>query len=391
MTNQQKAKNCKCKCICNCECEENINIVCYTNIEDNDNTITCLSTLSIMCNTTTICNGNNSSDDNEVSYNNIDNDIKNAIKYNKQISDKLHMIICISNPCQYMRRYRLAQDFKERMEKENDVILYIVELVYDLPGKIPQKHYITDSDNPRHLQLSTKTSPLWHKENMWNLGVALLPSDWKCVAFCDADISFENPHFAQDTLKVLNGTRDIVQMYSHCLDLNANLDAMSIFSSFGYQFSNNRKYTRTGLNFWHPGYNVAMTREAYEQINGLYMHSILGSGDHNLFLCLLGNGTSSIMSNVSEGYKRSILCYQDKCKGLRIGYVNGIIKHYFHGTKKNRQYSERWKILVKHQYDPYKHIETDCQGLLVPSKECPSELLDDIMLYFESRNEDELI
>ena len=134
-----------------------------------------------------------------------------------------------------------------------------------------------------------------------------------------------------------------------------------------------------------------MTREAYEQINGLYMHSILGSGDHNLFLCLLGNGTSSIMSNVSEGYKRSILCYQDKCKGLRIGYVNGIIKHYFHGTKKNRQYSERWKILVKHQYDPYKHIETDCQGLLVPSKECPSELLDDIMLYFESRNEDELI
>jgi hypothetical protein len=344
-----------------------------------------------MCNTTTICNGNNSSDDNEVSYNNIDNDIKNAIKYNKQISDKLHMIICISNPCQYMRRYRLAQDFKERMEKENDVILYIVELVYDLPGKIPQKHYITDSDNPRHLQLSTKTSPLWHKENMWNLGVALLPSDWKCVAFCDADISFENPHFAQDTLKVLNGTRDIVQMYSHCLDLNANLDAMSIFSSFGYQFSNNRKYTRTGLNFWHPGYNVAMTREAYEQINGLYMHSILGSGDHNLFLCLLGNGTSSIMSNVSEGYKRSILCYQDKCKGLRIGYVNGIIKHYFHGTKKNRQYSERWKILVKHQYDPYKHIETDCQGLLVPSKECPSELLDDIMLYFESRNEDELI
>ena len=35
----------------------------------------------------------------------IPNDIKNSIKYNQPIENKLHMIICISNPCQYARRY----------------------------------------------------------------------------------------------------------------------------------------------------------------------------------------------------------------------------------------------------------------------------------------------
>ena len=30
-----------------------------------------------------------------------------------------------------------------------------------------------------------------------------------------------------------------------------------------------------------------------------------------------------------------------------------------------------------------------CNGLLIPSKECPRQLLDDIYKYFEERNEDE--
>jgi hypothetical protein len=71
-----------------------------------------------------------------------------------------------------------------------------------------------------------------------------------------------------------------------------------------------------------------------------------------------------------------------------VGYVPGVIRHYFHGSKQNRKYMERWQILVKHQYDPYKHTTYD-HGLLIPSKECPPELLKDILQYFRERNEDE--
>jgi hypothetical protein len=69
--------------------------------------------------------------------------------------------------------------------------------------------------------------------------------------------------------------------------------------------------------------------------------------------------------------------------------VPGVIRHYFHGSKKNRRYTERWEILIKHNFDPFDHITTDEKGLLIPSRNCPQELLDDIMNYFSERNEDE--
>jgi hypothetical protein len=75
--------------------------------------------------------------------------------------------------------------------------------------------------------------------------------------------------------------------------------------------------------------------------------------------------------------------------GLKLGYVPGVIRHYFHGSKKNRKYMERWQILVENQYNPNIHVTTNDFGLLIPTEECPQKLLDDIMQYFSERNEDE--
>jgi hypothetical protein len=87
--------------------------------------------------------------------------------------------------------------------------------------------------------------------------------------------------------------------------------------------------------------------------------------------------------------KKSVTEYQEKVKNLRFGYVPGLIRHYFHGSKKNRKYSERWQILVDHNFDPLSHLVYDKIGILVPSKECSKELLNDILTYFSERNEDE--
>jgi hypothetical protein len=66
-----------------------------------------------------------------------------------------------------------------------------------------------------------------------------------------------------------------------------------------------------------------------------------------------------------------------------------VIRHYFHGSKKNRKYNDRWQILLKHEYSPTKHITTDKSGILVPTDSCPQEMLVEIMYYFRERNEDE--
>jgi len=320
------------------------------------------------------------------------NDIKEAIKNNEPIEEKLHMVICVSNAVQFESRYILAKKFIKRIEKEEkNVILYIVELAYDLHNQKPQTFFVTKKGNPRHLQLRTNTAVLWHKENMLNIGInKLLPHDWKAVCWCDADIIFQDPNWAINTLKVLNGTRDIVQNFHLCVDMDADENAMSIFSGFGYQYTNKRPYQKGGnpLTQWHPGYVWSCTRNAYKQMDGLIDVGIVGAGDNHMSLSWINNGIKSVHENVSEAYKQSILEYQERCQGLTIGYVEGVIKHEFHGKKSDRKYQERWQILVKNCYNPYKHITYNKHGLLIPTKDCPQKLLDDIYNYFTSRNED---
>jgi len=317
-----------------------------------------------------------------ITYN--ENTIKTAIVNNDPIEEKLHVIAVISNPCLFAKRYILMREFIKRFEvEETDVELYIVELAYG-----DQKFIITDHKNEKHLQLRTNV-PLWHKENMINLGIKrLLPKNWKAMAWIDGDIEFENPSWAKDTLKILNGTKDIVQLFSQCLDLDQKQQIMKIHSSGGYQFMKRLQYG-SGINHWHPGYAWAITRKAYERLGGLYEVAIIGSGDNIIMHSLLGNARNVLSSTNSEDYKNSVLEYQERAKNLRYGYVPGVIRHYYHGSKKNRFYQERWQILVEHQYSPCDHITLDKEGIIVPTAQFSEELKRDIFNYFASRNEDE--
>jgi hypothetical protein len=313
------------------------------------------------------------------------NELKLVIKNNTPIENKLHVIAVISNPCLFVRRYILFKQFLMRiLNEEPNVILYIVELAYG-----NQKFIITDSKNPRHLQLRCDT-PLWHKENMINIGVQkLLPSDWKAFAWIDGDLEFENSTWALDTLKILNGYKDIVQIWSHCVDMDKNNQTMRVFNSAGYHYSKNHKYCGAGQNYWHPGYAWAITRNAYERIGGLYERAILGSGDHIMMLALLNNVIKSVHTDSTIEYKQDILEFERQMSTLRFGYVPGTIYHHYHGTKENRKYTERWKILVHHEYNPLTFIKTNDDGIIVPSNICPESLSREIMNYFEERNEDE--
>lgn len=277
------------------------------------------------------------------------------------------------------------KEFINRINLEEDnVELYIVELTYK-----DQKFLITEDNNPKHLQIRTEC-PLWHKENMINLGVKyLLPANYKAFAWIDADIEFDSPSWALDTLKILNGCRDIVQLFSHAVDMSTNNLAMNVFNSAGFQYEKNKTHISSGLNYSHPGYAWAITRKAYEKIGGLYENSILGSGDHVMLLSLFRNGIKSINENCTEDYKKDVIDFQKKIVSLRFSYVPGVIRHHYHGSKKNRKYKERWQILVNHEYSPFKHITRDEKGIIVPTSEFPEELKNDIYQYFYERNEDD--
>ena len=313
------------------------------------------------------------------------NSTKMAIANNDPLEEKLNVIIVISNPCLYAKRYILLKEFVKRIEEEEEhVNLFVVELVY-----VDQKFIITNKNNKNHLQLKTDV-PLWHKENMINLGVKyLLPKEYKAFAWIDADIEFDNSTWALDTLKILNGYKDIVQIFSHCVDMDEKKNNLNIFNSFGFCFEKQKEYTTKGTDYWHPGYAWAITRKAYEKINGLYDKGILGSGDSIIAMSLINKCNSIINPNYHIDYNNSMLEYQKKASKLRLGYTPGVIRHYYHGSKANRKYTERWKILMNYKFSPYSHITYDSSGIIIPTNYFSQEFKDEIYNYFKERKEDE--
>jgi len=313
------------------------------------------------------------------------NHIKAAMENNDPLEDNLHVIAVISNPCNYAKRVRLMQEFIQRMNLESRVILYIVELVYG-----DQPFSIVDTNHPRHLGLRTET-PLWHKENMVNLGIYyLLPKDWKAVAWIDADIEFENSNWAVDTLRILNGCCDVVQLFSHAVDMNPSETTMNIFSSFGFQYTKGLPYSLTKtIDYWHPGYAWACTKKAYNKMGKLFDVNILGSGDYIMAHCFLGQASHIVNRKFSSSMNQHIVDFEARVKRLRLGYVPGVIRHHFHGSKINRKYIQRNDIIYKYHYNPSIQIAYDSLGVIVPTKYFQPSFKTDILLYFSQRNEDE--
>ena len=84
------------------------------------------------------------------------NEIKLAIANNDPIEEKLNVIIVISNPCLYAKRYILLKEFVKRIEEEEEhVNLFIVEMIYE-----NQKFIVTDKKKQKSFTSKNRCSDL---------------------------------------------------------------------------------------------------------------------------------------------------------------------------------------------------------------------------------------
>ena len=304
---------------------------------------------------------------------------KHDDQYENEILD---VIIVVSNPVCYKRRYQLFEEFKKRYQDNPDIRLHATELQQG------NKPYMTSAQH----KLRTKHE-IWHKENLINLTVQKLPLDWKYMAWIDADIEFHNENWARETINSLQHYK-IVQLFSHAIDMGPNDEAFGVYTSFGYDFCRNQKFFNrlNYKNHYHTGYAWAITRRCFNKIGGLIDFAILGSADAHMAYALIHKVNLSYNRGVHKNYKKLLDIFEKRCMeyiNLNIGYVKGTILHHFHGKKKDRQYVNRWKILVKHQFDPLNDIFKDAQGLYQLSQN-KCLLRNAIKLYFRSRNEDSI-
>ena len=123
-------------------------------------------------------------------------------------------------------------------------------------------------------------------------------------------------------------------------------------------------------------------------MGGLIDFGILGSGDHHMALGLISKIECSHPKNIHPEYRQLLRDFEKRVKSLRLGYVDGTIKHHWHGDLKLRRYKERWQILTEHQYDPTADVYKDPLGLS-QFTESGDRMEMDIKDYFAGRLEDD--
>jgi hypothetical protein len=316
----------------------------------------------------------------------------------------LHVCTMISNPVRYASRYRLFDAFKAQNDGEH-ICHWTVEVAY---GDRP--FAVTDPNNPRHLQLRTK-SELWHKENALNLlfaHVLRMAPEAEYFAWVDADVTFARPDWAYETIQQLQHFQ-VVQMFSHCLDLGPKYQPVGTMkNSWAWMYYNepapvktakagqmktaNGYYGTSKCGYWHPGFAWAARRGALNSLGCLLDRCIVGSADWHMAAALIGQAEQTLSRQLQPAYKREVLEWQERAVALvrgNIGYVDGLLAHHWHGRKVDRHYSDRWRILVDNQYDPELDLKRDIQGLYQLTDRSQA-LRDDIRTYFRSRNEDSI-
>lgn len=337
-------------------------------------------------------------------------------RHHHAVPGVLDVVCAISNPVRYRSRYDLFRAFERHM-RCSGVRLTVVECAFgDRPFEV------TQADNPRHVQVRSRDE-LWLKENLLNIGIGRLPMDWKYVAWLDADITFQRPDWAQETIHALQHW-DIVQPFSHSINMGPNYhpifdshrkgdgEQRKVVASWLYCHFNQiprdgdtkpfrdrlrsdglgQDYTiddpETG-HVWHSGFAWAARREAIDTIGGLLDWAILGSADRHMADMMIKNDNWN--PKLSDGYRRMLDIHQKRFDRLNgnFGYVDGLVTHHWHGKLVNRMYTDRWKLLYKWQFDPVTDLARDWQGVYQLTPDKPG-LRDDIRRYFRARSEDSI-
>lgn len=321
----------------------------------------------------------------------------------RPVLDDFFVVTIISNPVRYKRRYELYSRFA-RMCACAGVTLITVEQAFGA-----REHLVTSSTNPNHLQVRS-VDELWVKENLINMGIShgrkLYPNA-KYVAWVDADCAptREPRDWFEETWHELQHY-EFVQMWEAMIDLDHYYmpigGAMPSFAAnyVKYGTPNPKEFKRIeeyeyGGNtiFGRPGLAWAANLDALDKVGGLIDWAILGAGDWYMAHGLVGSMKVPTSELSSPGYVNKFLTWQEKAeKWVKrdIGYVRGLVYHYFHGRKKNRFYGTRGQILIQNKFDPNTDIKYDTYGMLQLEtwNERQMKLRDQIRGYFRARDED---
>jgi hypothetical protein len=306
----------------------------------------------------------------------------------------LPVIIVHFNPFNFTSRVSNTLEQQSVIGATEGAVGYTIELAFaDDPFQV------TDSRNPRHLQLRLRNSPpLFYKHNLVNIAVdRLLPPDWTCYAFVDSEVRFSNPRWAIETAALLtDGRADAVQPFSVVDALGPPLASMAAWLLDGHVGSELDPMFAVRVNdpgqpfAGHSGYSWALNRRAHAK--GLFDKSVSGCDDAALTFTLTGRGL--YFTNLGAPYTQSmtrdwnshIAEYRRHLLDVRLGFVRGAATHVEHGAVRDRDYVAQC-VLLEH-FEPTLDLQYNSDGLLLPTPHMSQGLVIRIERLLRGRNED---
>lgn len=289
---------------------------------------------------------------------------------------KLWALTAYYNPCRYWTRLRNYHCFRRHLP----VPLLTIEWAPDGAFQL--------SDHDAEILVRLEGGDLmWQKERLLSLAAARLPPDCEAVVLMDADILLLETTWPERLRGQLNRV-PLVQPFQevhHLPPLSTEaLHAPELLHQASHEFYLARQSfadlcvhgvsptaiptTRLDTTPDHGvelqrltarpsfGHAWAIRRDWLEEI-GLYQHSIAGSGDLAFAMAIAGRAEEYCSSySLNAAQRAHYLCWATVAAAAagpcRIGRLEGLALHLFHGHLSRRNYRARLDVLASSGFDP---------------------------------------
>jgi len=319
----------------------------------------------------------------------IDKLLNNTLYRNKYKTDSEAVIIaCYFNPQNNPYRLKAFNIFYDSIKHLNHRIVECT--INNSEPELPKTKFIT------HIHTS---SLLWHKEALLNNIIKNLDRKFKYVFWLDADIIFTDKHWLVNSVEVLK-YKNILQPFEYCVHLEKDkltptfktkdyhpncllsekkLRHPNLWRSFCANYvttnlSESENYDLHG----HVGFAWGARRDALDKIL-LYDRALIGGADHIMAHAAAGHIGHTC---ITKSFTDDIEAVNDWSRkfysviGGSIGYVEGEVRHIWHGDLTKRDYLNR----IKNFTNTSKTItEKDSNGLHITSDDSY------VKRYFEQR------
>lgn len=265
---------------------------------------------------------------------------------------------------------------KNIMEKQG-IPTFTLELI--LENSIPE---VAEDKNVFHVH---GNSVMFHKERLCRILETKIPQTYTKLVFCDADIIFRNKDWYTDLSKLLDN-HDVVHPFTE-----------GIWKDLTYKQELVKRKTSLLSKgdfidpVFHPGFVWAFRREWYNSV-GFFDYAITGSGDTLSCAAWMGRKfPESSRSYPKQALRERYETYIEKIRKNkpRLTYMEGIVEHLWHGSRENRKYADRHRLIEN---------ISGVDSILKINEDGVFEFKDDVYelwnplftKYFEERKDDDL-